>query len=158
MKSSRWYRYSATLLFVLCLAVQLPASSSDPWQASQLMKPEELAKALSGTTGAKPVVLCVGFMVLYQGGHITGSRFAGPASRPQGIQKLKREVENLPRDKEIVLYCGCCPWKDCPNIRPAFRTMERLGFKNIRVLYLPNNLREDWINKRFPTQKGGDGK
>ncbi len=158
MKSSRWYRFSATLLFVLCLAVQLPALASDPWQAGQLIKPEELVKVLSGTAGAKPVVLCVGFLVLYQGGHIAGARFAGPASRPQGIQKLKREVKNFPRDKEIVLYCGCCPWKDCPNIRPAFRTMERLGFKNIRVLYLPNNLLEDWIDQGFPTRKGGDGK
>jgi thiosulfate/3-mercaptopyruvate sulfurtransferase len=136
----------------------LPALPSDPWQVNQLMKPEELVKVLSKSVGEKPLVFCVGYPVLYQGGHIAGSEFAGPTSKPDGLQKLKQEAESLPRDKQIVLYCGCCPWKDCPNIRPAFRAMQELGFKNVKVLDLPKNLREDWIDKGFPIQKADDAK
>jgi rhodanese-related sulfurtransferase len=137
---------------------QLPALPSDPWQASQLMTPEDLSTSLSKATVDKPLVLYVGYPVLYQGGHIAGSTFAGPASKPDGLQKLNQEVKGLPRDKQIVLYCGCCPWKDCPNIRPAFQTLKDLGFKNVKVLYLPKNLLNDWITKGFPTQKSDDAK
>ncbi len=137
---------------------QLPVLPSDPWQVDQLIKPEELIKSLSETAGEKPLVLQVGVLVLYHGGHIVGSKFAGPASKPQGVQLLKSEAENLPRDKPVVLYCGCCPWTNCPNIRPAFRTMQELGFKNVKVLEIPKNLRQDWIAKGFPIKKGDDVK
>jgi len=128
---------------------------SDPWQVSQLMKPEDLSASLSKATGDKPLVLYVGYPLLYQGGHIAGSTDVGPASKPDGLQQLTQETKGLPRDKQIVLYCGCCPWKDCPNIRPAFRTLKDMGFKNVRVLYLPKNLRQDWIERGLPTQKAG---
>ncbi|HAO78261.1 MAG TPA: hypothetical protein DCQ92_04640 [Verrucomicrobia subdivision 3 bacterium] len=136
----------------------LPGPPSDSWQADQLIKPEELSKSLSEPTGEKPLVLQVGFLVLYQGGHIVGSKFAGPANKPQGIERLKSEVEKIPRDKAIILYCGCCPWTHCPNIRPSFRTLQELGFKNVRILELPNNLQQDWIAKGYPIQKGDDVK
>jgi thiosulfate/3-mercaptopyruvate sulfurtransferase len=137
---------------------QLPTLPSDPWQVSQLMKPEDLSTSLSKATVDKPLVLCVGNAVLYESAHIAGSIFVGPASKPDGLQKLKQEAKGLPRDKHILLYCGCCPWKDCPNIRPAFRTLEELGFKNVNVLYLPKNLRQDWIAKGLPTQKEDNAK
>jgi thiosulfate/3-mercaptopyruvate sulfurtransferase len=77
----------------------------------------------------------------------------GPADTPEGIQKLEDEVQKLPTDTEIILYCGCCPWNACPNTRPAFRTLSELGFKNVKVLYLPHNLQQDWIQKGFPIEK-----
>ena len=132
------------------------ASSAAQWQDNQIIEPEALAKTLSSATGEKPLVICVGFPVLYQGGHIVGAKFAGPASRPAGIQALKHAVQDLPHDKQIVLYCGCCPWKHCPNIRPAFRTIQDLGFTNVEVLSIPTNFREDWIAKGFPIAKGPD--
>lgn len=137
---------------------QLSSLPPDPWQVGQLMNPEELLKALSKSMAEKPLVFCVGFPVLYEGGHIAGSEFAGPTAKPAGLQKLKQAAESVPRDRQIVLYCGCCPWQDCPNIRPAFRVMQELGFKNVKVLDLPRNLREDWIDKGFPIQKAGDAK
>jgi len=151
-----------TLVTAIALAgassAPLPALPSDPWQSSQLMAPEDLAASLSKAAADQPLVLYVGYPVLYQGGHIAGATFAGPGSRPDGLQKLSEEVKGLPRDRQIVLYCGCCPWKDCPNIRPAFRTLEDLGFKNVKVLYLPKNLLKDWISKGFPTQKTDNAK
>jgi thiosulfate/3-mercaptopyruvate sulfurtransferase len=137
---------------------QLPALPSDPWQASQLMTPEGLTASLSKATVDKPLVLYVGYPILYQGAHITGATFAGPGSKPDGLHTLNQEVKSLQRDKQIVLYCGCCPWKDCPNIRPAFQTLKDLGFTNVKALYLPKNLLTDWIAKGFPTQKADDAK
>lgn len=135
---------------------QIPVLSSDPWQANQLIQPDQLANSLAATTGEKPLVICVAFPVLYQGGHVVGAKFAGPGSKPEGIEALKRTVEGLPQDKQIVLYCGCCPWEKCPNIRAAFRAMQEWGFKNVKALYLPTNFRQDWIAKGFPIEKGTD--
>ena len=132
---------------------QIPVLPSDPWQANQLLKPEELARSLSAT-GGKPLVICVAFPVLYQGGHIAGAKFAGPGSKPEGLQALKRVVKGLPPDQQIVLYCGCCPWQKCPNIRAAFRAMQEWGYKNVKALYLPTNFRQDWIARGFPIEKG----
>lgn len=134
------------------------SASSSPWRDNQVIQPEALAKTLSATTGNKPLVICVGFPVLYAGAHITGAKFAGPASRPEGLQALKREVRDLPREKPIVLYCGCCPWTRCPNIRPAFRTLQDLGFTNVKALSIPTDFRKDWVAKGFPTQKGPEKK
>ena len=135
---------------------RVASAASVPWRTDQIIEPEALVKALSAATGQKPLVICVGFEVLYQGGHIVGARFAGPAAKPKGLEALKREVRDIPRDKQIVLYCGCCPWKRCPNIRPAFRTMEELGFTSVKVLSIPTNLREDWTAKGYPIEKGAD--
>ena len=135
---------------------QVRTPPSNPWQTNQVIKPAELAKTLSAATGTKPLVLCVGFRVLYQGGHIVGAKFAGPASTPGGLHALQRVVQDLRHDKHIVLYCGCCPWNRCPNIRPAFRTMQKMGFTNLQVLSVPTNLHEDWIAKGFPIEKGPD--
>ena len=133
----------------------IPILSSDPWKANNLIKPDELAESLSAPANAKPSVFCVTFPALYQRDHIAGSKFVGPGSKPDGIQALKRAVANLPHHHEIVIYCGCCPWVDCPNIRPAFLALKDLGFTNIKVLYLPNKFQQDWIAAGFPAEKGG---
>jgi rhodanese-related sulfurtransferase len=162
-KHTTFARASALWLSTLVVAIVLATSSSaspsaDPWQASQLLAPEDLATSLSKAEVDKPLVLYVGFLPLYQGGHIAGATFAGPASKSAGIKKLNQEVKDLPRDKQIVLYCGCCPWKDCPNIRPAFQTLKDLGFTNVQALYVVKNVLTDWTAKGFPTQKGDDAK
>jgi len=33
-----------------------------------------------------------------------------------------------------------------------------LGFKNLKVLYLPNKFQQDWTAKGFPTEKGDGAK
>jgi hypothetical protein len=126
-------------------------AAGDPWTADSLIQPEDLAKRLSEPAAKKPVILQIGVQYLYHTAHIAGSSFAGTASNPEGIEKLKEDARNLPRDAEIVLYCGCCPWNVCPNTRPAFKALQELGFKNLKVLYLAQNLQRDWIQKGFPT-------
>ena len=71
----------------------------------------------------------------------------GPASTPDGLADLKRWAANLPRNREIVIYCGCCPFAHCPNIRPAFTALQEMGFKSIRVLVLETGLGQDWVEK-----------
>ncbi len=128
----------------------------DPWRPDQLVKSEELSKRLPMKASGKFLILHVGFPSLYRNAHIQGSKFVGSASTPEGIETLRAEVHGLPSDAEIILYCGCCPWNDCPNIRPAFRTLSELGFKKIKVLYLPQNLLRDWIERGLPVERRVD--
>ena len=135
---------------------EIPVSSSDPWQATQLIKPEELAKWLSETSGAKPLMICVAFPVLYPGGHIAGARLAGPTAKPEGIQALKRAANGLSQDKQIVLTAGAVRGINVQTSAQPFAPWEEWGFKDVKALYLPTNFQQDWIAKGFPIERGGD--
>ena len=131
---------------------QSAAASSLP--ADVPINPDDLAKLLQSPTGGKPILIHVGFHVLYTQGHIPGSEYIGPASQEEALDKLRKRVERLPRKKFIVLYCGCCPWDHCPTVSPAYETLHSMGFLKVRVLYLPNNFGRDWISRGFPVEKG----
>src|ERR1051325_9214795 len=94
-----------------------------------VVQPAEVASRLA----AKPAVFQVGPNVLYRSKHIAGAAFAGPGSKAEGIALLKAAVEKLPRDREIVIYCGCCPWDRCPNIQPAFESLKQMGFTRVKA-------------------------
>ena len=94
------------------------------------------------------------FPVLYRAKHIQHAIFAGPGSKPEGIEELKKAVANLPKDSDIVVYCGCCPMERCPNLRPAYRTLKELGFNHVRVLEIPTNMHTDWYSKNYPSEAG----
>jgi len=122
------------------------------WAADTgMVQPAELAAQLVGHRGAT-VVMQVGPNVLYRSKHIPGAIYAGPASRPEGLELLRAVAAKLPRDGQIVLYCGCCPWDHCPNIRPALELMRQMGFAHVRVLYVPDNFKADWIDRGYPVQ------
>jgi thiosulfate/3-mercaptopyruvate sulfurtransferase len=110
----------------------------------------ELAQAIQSNHA--PIILSAAFPVLYRGRHILHAINAGPTSKPEGIEALKKAVANLPKDADIVIYCGCCPMVKCPNIRPAYRTLKELGFTRVRVLSLATNLHEDWVSKNYPSE------
>jgi thiosulfate/3-mercaptopyruvate sulfurtransferase len=116
-----------------------------------LIQPEQAAKDLHSS-----LVIHVGFPVLYRSTHIPGSTFAGPGSKDEGIADLKKAVAGQPHTREIILYCGCCPFDKCPNIRPAFAALRAMGFTNVRAMSLPTNLKTDWIDKGYPTEKRAD--
>ena len=125
------------------------ADAPDPWSKNELMEPTELA-AILNSRRALPHIFCVAFPVLYRQKHISGAVFAGPTSKPEGLADLRAAVASLPKNTAIVLYCGCCPIKDCPNIRPAFQALKELGFTNLRALDLPTNFLTDWDSKGYP--------
>ncbi|MCC6252741.1 MAG: rhodanese-like domain-containing protein [Bacteroidia bacterium] len=118
----------------------------DPWNSKQLMEPSDLAKIIEGKTNQKVYVYSIGPAAL-----IKNSIDIGEGSNANNIAKLKEQVSKLPKDAQIVIYCGCCPFKNCPNVRPAFSLLNEMKFTNHKLLNLSNNLREDWIAKGYPT-------
>jgi hypothetical protein len=143
-----------TVTIVPLLAVACLSQQSDPWQKSEFLEPAQFAAILQAKGGKPPIVICTAFPVLYKSKHIQAAKFAGPGSKPEGIEALKKEVEGLPKDSDIVLYCGCCPLDRCPNLRPAFRTLKELGFTHVRALNIPTNMQTDWYAKNYPTDAG----
>lgn len=141
-----------TVLLLAALSAFAYQASSIP--SSQLLTPDELVKVLQSPAGEKPLVIQVGSHVLYTQAHIPGAEYIGPASSESGLQSLRKRAEPLPRDKFIVIYCGCCPWSHCPNIKPADDALRAMGFTNVKVLYIADNFGANWVDKGYPTAKG----
>ncbi len=137
---------------ILAATVFTAAAYADDIPSASRIQPQELAQALKGAQ--KPVVLYVGPQAFYAQAHIPGAENIGPVSKPQGMEKLRSRAGGLKKDAAVVIYCGCCPWDHCPNIRPAFAELKKLGFTNVRVLYLATSLGADWVDKGFPAAKG----
>ena len=140
---------TAMICASICFAYQ---ASSIP--ASRLINPDELAKILQSSRSEKPLIIQVGFHTLYEQAHIPDSEYIGPASSSSGLQQLRKRVESLPRNRFIVIYCGCCPWGHCPNMKPSDDVLRGMGFSNVKVLYIPNNFGTDWVDKGYPVTKG----
>ncbi len=153
--------FAITLLIAASAAIAfVPATrgdekmSTDPWTAAQILRPPDLARELDDKNEKSPTIIYVGFHALFAGGHIPGATFHGSASTEQGLAELKKWADTLPRTASLVIYCGCCPFEKCPNIRPAFTALNGMGFKKLRVLVLPTNFATDWAGKRYPLEKG----
>jgi rhodanese-related sulfurtransferase len=131
-----------------------PPESASSIPTAQLLQPEELNHLLQAKGAYKPLVLQVGSHMLFAQAHIAGSEYAGAGSQAEGLNQLRTRVAPLPRKTFIVLYCGCCPWSRCPNAGPAFKLLHDMGFTNVKVLYLANNLGTDWVDKGYPVERG----
>jgi thiosulfate/3-mercaptopyruvate sulfurtransferase len=158
--SSKMFEQSfgiAAMLAIACLITMVSPTSlyadSDLWTKAQTVEPADLAKEL-GNSKTAPTVVFVGFRRLYSAGHIKGAQYHGTAGSEEGLKELTTWAAGLPRSTNLVIYCGCCPLERCPNIRPAFKALERLGFTNLRVLLLPQDFGTDWAGKGFPYDKG----
>lgn len=125
----------------------------EPWTAGQAVEPADLVKELAADSSHRPTVVCVGVPTLYRDGHVPGATFHGPASTAEGIADLKRWAKDVPRTGDIVLYCGCCPFEECPNIRPAFTALRDMGFTHPSVLRLPHNFGADSVGNGFPVER-----
>lgn len=128
--------------------------ATDPWNSSQAVQAGDFAREVTDKSANPPTVVYVGFHTLFAGGHIPGASFHGSASTEQGMAELKKWAEALPRSTNVVIYCGCCPFDKCPNIRPAFTALDKMGFKQIRVLVLPHSFASDWADKGYAMKKG----
>jgi rhodanese-related sulfurtransferase len=148
----RFHRFAASALGC-CIAPRLRSENppANPWPDSDLMAPADLAARLNSTK-PRPHIFCVAFPVLYRQRHIIHAEYAGPGNKPEGIAALKAAAASLPKDVEIVIYCGCCPMVKCPNVRPAYRTLKDAGFQNVRVLNIPENFHADWVAKGYPVE------
>jgi len=134
--------------FTTSLLLTNPLSSpgqNDPWTQQQLLAPADLAKALNNPKSPQPIVFSIGMQAI-----IKGSVDIGPTLRPDNLNTLKQKLNKLPKNSQIVVYCGCCPFSRCPNIRPAMELLKSMQFTNYKLLNLPQNVKVDWIDKGYP--------
>ncbi len=119
--------------------------NEEPWSPKQLLAPADLAKTINDPKAKQPIIYSIGPTAT-----IKGSIDIGPAQDKANLDKLKEQLSKLPTDANIVIYCGCCPFEHCPNIRPAFTLLNKMKFTNQKLLALQHNIKIDWINKGFP--------
>ena len=122
--------------------------------SAELLEPAELVHMLYASGSDHPLILQVGSHVLYAEAHIPGSEYAGAGGDKAGLLSLRERVKTLKKDQFLVIYCGCCPWDRCPNIRPAYQQLHALGFSRVKVLHLADNFGTDWVNKGYPVASG----
>lgn len=118
----------------------------EPWTPSQLISPDDLAATLKEDPSSVHV------FDIGPAGQIKHAVHIGAGRNPENVRALEQAVVDLPKDADIVLYCGCCPFKDCPNIRPTFRLLNDLEFTNHKLLDIENNLKVDWIDRGYPME------
>ena len=134
------------LLIIISCGQNQNRQTLEPWSRSQLLEPKELSYKIE--TGKNlPKVISIGPGVV-----IKNSIGIGECRYNENIERLRTLVSTYRKDKEIVLYCGCCPFENCPNIRPAFTLMNELGFKNHKLLNIKNNIKADWIDMGYQTE------
>lgn len=115
--------------------------------------PADLAARLDEVSAGKLAVFYVGPDALFARGHVPGAKNVGEVSTPAGKRALEAAMKALPADTSVVLYCGCCPYKNCPNVRPASEIIRASGRKNASVLDLPTRFSTDWSDKGLPVDK-----
>ncbi len=115
------------------------------WRAKDLINPSDLAEILTNKNNKRPVIFNIGVVE-----DIKGAKRLGAANKKDNLEKLKDNLNILPKNTAVVIYCGCCPFEKCPNIRPAFTLLKDMGFSNGKLLNIPVNLQQNWINKGYP--------
>ena len=145
-RATRFLNTLAAAILFSSVSRALP-QSDEPWTDKQLKDPAVLAAALTDSKAAKPVIFNIGPVQ-----QIKGAVAIGPANAQANLDKLKKQLAKLPKDKEVIIYCGCCPFRRCPNVRPAFELLKQMKFTNAKLLNLPTSLNEDWISKGYPMQ------
>lgn len=125
------------LLFLSC------GGHTDEFNDMALMDPEVLVEKINQNQA--PLILSIGYEAL-----IKGSVDIGPAEDSENVDELEARLAEVSKESEVVIYCGCCPFEFCPNVRPAVEKVQELGFKNTYLLNLPDNIKVDWLDKGYP--------
>lgn len=135
------------LSFVLLTGMNGWAQNPVNWTEDELEEPAALANSIK--TGKNiPVIISVG-----PAATIPGSIDVGMINHEEGLQKLTTVLRSIDKNKKIVIYCGCCPFEQCPNVRPAIDMLIDMKFTNYFLLNLPHNIKTDWIDKGYPVSK-----
>ena len=117
------------------------------WKERQLIQPSALANRIQKGDTANLLMLNTGPVE-----DIKGAVNIGAVEDAKHLAKLKDYLQHVPKDKEVIIYCGCCPLSACPNLRPAYNVLKEMQFSNYKILRLTHNLQEDWIDKGYPVQ------
>jgi hypothetical protein len=145
-KAIRFLDTFATVILVTGISL-VCCQAAEPWTEKDLKDPAALAATIEDPKAAKPVIFNIGPVQ-----QIKGAIEIGPTSADKNMEKLKEQLAKLPKDKEVIIYCGCCPFQRCPNVRPAFELLKKLKFTKGKLLNLPTSLNEDWISKGYPVE------
>ena len=140
-------RLSFFVIFLMMFCSLKDLYAQEPWTEKQLMQPADLANLINSSSSDKPIIFSIGV-----GAVIKGSIDIGPAREKANLEKFKKELSKLPLNSNIVIYCGCCPFIHCPNIRPAFQLLNEMKFTRHKLLNLAINIKTDWISKGYPVQ------
>ena len=147
-KTGYLFFIAATLIAASLVFSGFKKQQDEPWTQDQLLEPSDLAGILDNPKAKQPYVFSIG-----PGATIKNSIDIGPAENKENLNELKKQLSKLPKDASIVIYCGCCPFIRCPNIRPAFTLLNEMKFTNQRLLSLQHNIKIDWIDKGFPVSE-----
>ena len=133
MKSTFFLSFFLIALIIVVSAMSgfKPKNEDEPWTTQQLLAPADLAKIIGDPTAKQPIIFSIG-----PGAIIKNSIDIGPVKEKENMDKLEQELKKLPNDAKIVIYCGCCPFEHCPNIRPAFLLLNKMKFTNHKLLNL----------------------
>jgi rhodanese-related sulfurtransferase len=132
---------------ILFFTIVCQGQTAVNWTKEQLMEPSVLANDIT-TKKDMPVIISVG-----PGATIPNSLPIGMVNDAEGLHSLEKSLRSLPKGKKIVIYCGCCPFENCPNVRPAIKALKEMNFTNYFLLNLPQNIKKDWIDKGYPVSK-----
>lgn len=133
------------LLFVIVSCKNSSAQNPENWTSKQLTAPSALAATLKADKDL-PMIFSVG-----PGAIIPHSIDIGMVKDEKNLAKFKEQISKLPKSANILIYCGCCPYEHCPDVRPAIALLKSMQFTNYHLLDLPHNIKTDWIAKGYPT-------
>ena len=135
------------LIIVFLFTQNIQAQNPINWTSKQLIEPSELSSIIK-TEKTIPVIFSIG-----PAATIPHSIEIGMVKDKANLDKLKKGLSTLPKKTKIVVYCGCCPYEHCPNVRPAIDVLKKMKFTNYYLLNLPHNIKTDWIDKGYPAMK-----
>jgi hypothetical protein len=138
----------ACLLCVITAKAQDLSLKKQVWPDKYLMETKTLVSNLENPRAAKPNIYNIGFV-----GNIQGAKKLAAASKEEGLAQLRSELKDKPKTSPIIIYCGCCPFEHCPNVKPAFTLLQKLGYTNAKILNLPTSIKADWMDKGYPMAK-----
>ena len=129
---------------ILFFTIECQAQTNINWTEKQLMEPSELANIIT-TKRDSIIIISVGPF-----NTIPNAINVGATSEKEGLDKFRTQLNTIARNRKIVIYCGCCPFEHCPNVRPAIDVLKEMSFTNYYLLDLPDNIRINWIDKGYP--------
>jgi len=133
-----------SLIVLACFSFTSPNFQAPTWKKEQLMSTLDLSNKIKANAKDKPLILNIGPME-----NIKGAIALGAATNSTFKSKAQVELAMENKIKSIVVYCGCCSYASCPNIKPAYDALIELGFKNTKVLELPEGIKPDWVAKGY---------
>ncbi len=142
-------RFIVYFFFVLIMISCKNSSAQNPqnWTSKDLTAPSDLAATLKSNKNV-PIMFSIG-----PGAIIPNSIDIGMVKDEKNMDKFREQISKLPKTTNILIYCGCCPYEHCPDVRPAIALLKNMKFTNYHLLDLPQNIKTDWISKGYPTKE-----